>query len=145
VRVILADDHPVVLSGLKGLLSLCPGLEVIASVANGADALKSLRDLEPDVAVLDINMPQLTGIEVLEAIETEGLSTRVVLLSASATDVQITRAVKKGAWGIMLKDTAADTLIECMEAVSKGERWLPTDLIERAFQRELERRTEHHA
>jgi two-component system, NarL family, nitrate/nitrite response regulator NarL len=140
LRVVLADDHQVVLSGLKALLGLRPGTEVVAAVRNGAEAWTALQQLEPDIAVLDINMPELTGVEVLEKVEAEGLSTRVILLAASPSDAQITTAVGRGAWGIMLKDdSASDTLLQCLEGVLAGERWLPSELVDRAFVREAER------
>jgi DNA-binding NarL/FixJ family response regulator len=139
VRVVLADDHPIILSGLNGLLRERRNLEIVASVTNGHDALTCVRELEPELAVLDINMPELSGLDVLESIEAEGLSTRVIILTASATDAHITTAVSRGAWGIVLKDHAADTLLQCVDKISAGERWLPTELVDPALSREAER------
>ena len=136
MRVLLADDHPIVLSGLEALLGRRSGLQLVGLARNGADALNDVQRLQPDIAVLDINMPKLTGLQVLDLIEAEGLSTRVILLTASATDAQIMGAVSKGVWGIMLKDNAAETLIECIEKVSSGERWLPPELVGPAFERQ---------
>ena len=138
--VLIADDHPIVLSGLEGLLRAAGCFDVVAAYANGGEALHGLRELEPQLAVLDIRMPQLTGVEILERIESEGLRTRVVLLTASATDEQIARAVTHGAWGIMLKDAAADALVDCLGRVSAGERWLPSELVSPALMREAGRR-----
>jgi len=140
LRILLADDHPVVLSGLQALLSRIPGLEVINSQSDGTGALKAIRRLEPDVAVLDISMPGLTGIEVLEAAEKEGSRTRIVFLTASATDENITEAVRGGAWAIMLKDSAPEDLARCIKAVAAGERWLAPELVAPALRREAERR-----
>jgi DNA-binding NarL/FixJ family response regulator len=142
LRVVLADDHPIVLSGLKTLLGLRPGTEIVAQANNGASALDSIRTTEPDLAVLDINMPEMTGVDVLEAIEGDGLATRVILLTASASDAHIERAVNFGAWGIMLKDTAAEDLLDCIEKVIGGERWLPADLIGPAVARATQRRSD---
>src|SRR5215210_806632 len=137
--VIVADDHPIVRDAIQGLLSRGE-FTVLASFSNGVDALKGLRELEPDLAVLDLCMPGLTGIGVLKAVEHEGLKTRVILVTASATDEQIVQSVVHGVWGIMLKDAAADDLIDCLRKVSKGERCLPPDLVSSAVANEGERR-----
>jgi DNA-binding NarL/FixJ family response regulator len=84
-------------------------------------------------------MPGMTGLEVLEALEDEGLRTRVVLLTASATDSQIASAVGRGAWGIMLKESAGDDLLGCLRGVLAGERYLPPELVSPALAREAER------
>lgn len=140
LRVVLADDHPIVLGGLRALLQPHPGVEIIAAVQDGGTALEAIRAHEPDVAVLDIKMPKLTGLDVLEAIEADGLSTRVILLTGSASDEQIVTAVERGAWGLLLKENAIGTLIECLEAVSSGQRWLPEELVAPAVRRATERR-----
>ena len=142
LRVVIADDHPIVLSGLKALLGLRPGTEIVGSAGDGATALETILTAEPDLAILDINMPALSGVDVLERVEGEGLSTRVILLTASASDAHIERAVSYGAWGIMLKDSAADDLLVCIDKVIAGERWLPPDLIGPAIARETQRRSE---
>src|SRR3954465_10674057 len=84
MRVVLADDHPIVLGGLRALLQPEPGLEIVAAVPDGATARAMIKAHEPDLAVLDINMPQRNGFGVLEALEAGGLATRVVLLTGSA-------------------------------------------------------------
>jgi DNA-binding NarL/FixJ family response regulator len=114
----------------------------VAQASNGASALESIRTTAPDLAVLDINMPEMTGVDVLEAIEGDGLATRVILLTASASDAHIERAVNFGAWGIILKDTAAEDLLDCIEKVIGGERWLPDDLIGPAVARATQRRSD---
>jgi DNA-binding NarL/FixJ family response regulator len=144
LSVVVADDHPIVLSGLRGLLSAIARFEVIAAYSNGDDALQGLRELEPQLAVIDIRMPQLTGVEILERIAGDGLRTRVVLLTASPTDDQIVQAVTHGAWGIMLKDAAADELVDCLERVVVGERWLPSELVSPALSREAGRCKDVH-
>src|SRR5215204_757628 len=137
--VVLADDHPIVLDALQALLRPERRFSVVATYANGQDALAGLRELEPQLAVLDINMPEPNGLQVLAAIEEEGLRTRVILLTGSASDGQIVKAVSHGAWGILLKDVAASTLLECLDKVAQGERWLPAALVSSAALREAER------
>ena len=140
MRVVRADDHPIVLGGLRALLQAEPGVEIVAAAPDGASALAMIRAHEPSIAVLDINMPQLTGLDVLEALEAEGLSTRVVLLTGSASDEQIATAVERGAWGLLLKESALGTLITCLQAVASGQRWLPEEVVAPAGRRAAERR-----
>src|SRR3954470_9160373 len=140
MRVLLADDHPIVLGGLQALLRSEPGAEVVAAAPDGAIALELIRAHEPPMAVLDINMPRLSGLDVLEALEQDDLATRVVLLTGTASDEQIATAVERGAWGLLLKEHALDTLIQCLETVAAGQRWLPGELVASAVQRAAERR-----
>jgi DNA-binding NarL/FixJ family response regulator len=140
MRVILADDFPIVLSGLEALLHTQPEVEIVAAVQDGATALAAIRAHEPHIAVVDINMPQLTGLEVLEALEADGLATRVVLLTGYVSDEQIATAVERGAWGLLLKEHALDTLLECLRTVAAGRRWLPEELVTPAVRRAAERR-----
>src|SRR3954447_25864754 len=86
MRVMLADDHPIVLGGLRALLQAEAGVEIVAAALDGATALEMIRAHEPKIAVLDIYMPQLTGLDVLDAIERDGLATRVVVLAGSVSD-----------------------------------------------------------
>jgi DNA-binding NarL/FixJ family response regulator len=138
--VVLADDHPIVLSGLRALLQAEAGVEIVATAPDGATALEAIRAHEPNIAVLDIIMPQLTGLEVLDAVETNGLTTRVILLTSSATDEQIATAVERGAWGLLLKEHALDILMACFKTVAAGQRWLPEELVAPAVRRAAERR-----
>src|SRR4051812_6353499 len=85
-------------------------------------------------------MPQLTGLDVLEAIEGDGVATRAVLLTGTASDEQIATGVERGAWGLLLKEHALDTLIACLRAVASGQRWLPEELVAPAVRRTTERR-----
>src|SRR3954452_1829339 len=140
MRVVLADDHPIVLSGLRALLLAEQGVEIVAAALDGATALEMIRAHQPEIAVLDIYMPRLTGLEVLETLEADGLATRVVLLTRSASDEQIAPAVERGAWGLLLKESAPGTLMECLKTVAAGQRWLPEELVAPAIRRAAERR-----
>jgi len=140
LRVVLADHHPIVLSGLQALLQTQPEVDIIAAVPDGATALAMIRAYEPDIAVLDISMRKLTGLGVLDAIAADGLSTRVIFFTASALDEQIVYAVERGAWGLLLKESAAGALLDCFNTVSSGQRWLPQELVAPAVRRTTERR-----
>ena len=141
-RIVLADDHPIVLSGLTSLIETDPDYDLVATCSNGVDALEAVRELQPDLAVLDISMPGLTGLEVLARLQAEKNDSRVIFLTASASDEDITAAVSQGAWGVLLKEVAADQLLECLSAVASGSRWLPAQLVDGALQREAARRSE---
>jgi len=141
-RLVLADDHPVVLSGLKSLIESNPRFEVLAGCVDGIAALEAIRDLKPELAVLDISMPGLTGLDVLEHIKSEMLPTRVLFLTASANDDHIASAVALGASGLLLKEAAADQLLEALGTVASGSRWLPPEVVGAAIQREVVRRSE---
>ena len=143
-RIVLADDHPIVLSGLTSLIETDPDYDLVATCSNRVDALEAVRELQPDLAVLDISMPGLTGLEVLARLQAEKNDSRVIFLTASASDEDITAAVSQGAWGVLLKEVAADQLLECLSAVASGSRWLPAQLVDGALQREAARRSEAH-
>jgi two-component system nitrate/nitrite response regulator NarL len=136
----LADDHPVVLNGLKSLIQTTSAFEIVAECSDGVSALRAIQSLQPDLALLDIAMPGLTGVEVLAAVDEYKLKTRIIFLTASADDSQIVEAVRRGAYGLVLKEAAADALLECMQAAMAGRRWLPPELVKPAMKREEERR-----
>jgi DNA-binding NarL/FixJ family response regulator len=135
----VADDHPVVLHGLGSLLAAQSDLLVVASCADGEAAVQAVQRYEPDVAVLDIAMPRLDGLDALAMIVARH-ATKVILLSATATDEQVLIAIARGAKGIMLKETAVDDLINCVREVAAGGLWLPPALVEAALERETGRR-----
>ncbi len=141
ITIVLADDHPIVLRGLKALLETEIDLSVIAACANGIDALESIREFRPDIAVIDVTMPGLTGIQVVEAMRKEKLRTRVLLLTASLTDASVFDAVAAGVCGIILKEAAPEILVDSLRAVRNGKQLLPSDLISPAIARETERRS----
>lgn len=142
LRVVVADDHPIFLDGLTNLIQASPMFNIVARCNDGATALQAIRDNKPELAVLDISMPHLTGLEVLDALRSENLDVRVVFLTASASDEQLLGAIEKGASGVLLKDTVATTLLECLMTVSSGGTWqLPQSLGE-AAERGTRRRKE---
>ena len=134
-KIVVADDHPIVLDGLGFLLSKREEFIVAASCLNGSSALTEIRRIDPDLAVLDVNMPDLSGIQVLQNIEAEGIRTRVVLLTASLTDAQAMRAVDLGVWGMVLKESAAYDLIRCLQNVVSGKRQIPDFLLNPSLER----------
>ena len=135
VSIVVADDHPVVLHGLVTLLGDDTRFKIVASCKNGSEAIVAIRQFVPDIALLDIRMPRPNGLEILKFVANERLRTRVIFLAASPSDEEIVAATAGGASGIMLKESAPDALISCLQAVAAGQTWLPSDLLEGALER----------
>ena len=138
VSIIVADDHPVVLRGLVTLLNEDKTFKIVASCTNGSEAIDAIRSLKPDIALLDLIMPDLHGLQVLKAAGSENLTTRIIFLAASPSDKEIVDATAGGAYGIILKKSAPDSLISCLHAVAAGQKWLPATLVDGALARTLE-------
>lgn len=123
VRVVLADDHTLVRSGIRRILEAQAGLEVVAEAADGAEALALVQQLAPDVLVLDLNMPGTDGIDVLRAVKGGARPPRVVVLTMHAGREYVARAMKGGADAYLLKDSAVQDLVAAIEAVVDGRRF----------------------
>jgi NarL family two-component system response regulator LiaR len=121
IRVVIADDHQVVREGLAFLLSAEPGIEVAGQAADGAAALRAIRELVPDVVLLDLFMPGLDGMGVLDAIRAEGLTARVLVLTSSQDGDHLVAAVKAGALSFLPKTAGVDQVIESVRAAARGE------------------------
>ncbi|WP_026617451.1 response regulator [Ensifer aridi] len=130
--VILADDHPLLLGGLQQSLLATPDINVVGVAANGEDALALIHHLKPDIAVLDVAMPQMSGLDVLRASKDQRLRLKVILLTATISGAQIADAISRGAWGILLKEYAPEALLDCLRHVASGEKWLPAELVAKA-------------
>jgi len=120
LRVLLADDHIVMRSGLRALLERQPDMEVVGETENGRETAALAASLRPDVVVMDVGMPVLNGIEATQTIVTQCSSTAVVVLSMHADESYVMRALKAGARGYLLKDSAAEDLIGAIQAVAQG-------------------------
>lgn len=142
IRLVLADDHPIVLDGLEQIFRLDPECEVVARCRDGHETLKALRLHRPDVLVLDVRMPGLDGIAVLEAMKAEGLPARVVLLTAALEDEQLVAALRLGVGGVVLKEMAPQLLVEAVKEIHAGGRWLDKGSVQRALDRLLLREAE---
>jgi DNA-binding NarL/FixJ family response regulator len=123
IRILLADDHTVVRKGLRLLLDSQPEFEVVAEAANGREAVALAEEQRPDVAVLDIAMPLLNGAEAARQITAKLPSVAVVVLSMHSDEAYVLKALKAGARGYLLKDSADHDLIEAVKAVSQGKSY----------------------
>ncbi|GEL96238.1 response regulator [Cellulomonas composti] len=134
IRVLLADDHPVVRSGLGGLLAVEPDLEVVGEAADGEQAVALAHALHPDVVLMDLRMPRLDGAAATARIVTEVPGTRVLVLTTYETDTDILRAVEAGATGYLLKDTPRAELVAGVRAAARGEAALSPSVARRLVQ-----------
>jgi DNA-binding NarL/FixJ family response regulator len=120
LRILLADDHIVMRTGLRALLERQPNLEVVGESENGRETVELVASLGPDVVVMDVAMPVLNGIEATKTIVNQRPATAVVILSMHADESYVMRALKAGARGYLLKDSAAADLISAIQAVSQN-------------------------
>jgi two-component system, NarL family, nitrate/nitrite response regulator NarL len=139
LSIVVADDHPVVLRGIVEVLQSSRNMKVVATCSHGTAAMEAIRTIAPDVAVLDIAMPGVNGVEVLTHIATTGGETKVVFLTATVPDKQILAAMSRGAKAIMFKDAAPEDLVECVRKVASGGTWFPSELVDAALERETGR------
>ena len=139
IRIVLTDDHPIVLDGLQRLFQTQPDFKVVAACNDGDSALEALTKFEVDVLVLDQRMPGKTGLDVLRIVGERRLAVRTVLLTAALRDDEVVEAVRLGASGVILKEASPDTLLECVRRVYKGEQWIDHETLSRAFGHVLQR------
>src|SRR5579884_366730 len=124
VRIVIADDHPIVRDGLKKLLLLEDDFEVVGEAGDGREVLDKVQELDPDVLLLDLRMPNLDGLSALQALQQNNKRTRVIVLTASEDKNEFVQAMKLGCSGIVLKQTAPDLIVKSIRKVHAGEIWL---------------------
>jgi two-component system nitrate/nitrite response regulator NarL len=124
-RVVIADRHPVVLQGLTNVLRAESGFKVVACCSDGTDCIEAIRSLVPDIVILDISLPGLTGLEILTIANSESLSTRLVFFTASVEDRELVISAAAGAYGVILKDVELEILVQALRQVADGQRLLP--------------------
>ena len=120
IRILIADDHSVVRIGLSTLLSYQKDLSVVGEAENGAKAVAAVRELKPDVVIMDLVMPELTGVEATRAIRTDSPGTKVLILTSFGSSADAANAVAAGASGVIMKDSANQELIAAIRTVAAG-------------------------
>jgi DNA-binding NarL/FixJ family response regulator len=122
------DDHPLLREGIAAIINNQPDMTLVASVATGADGIKSFNDLLPDVTLVDLRLPDLSGIEVIIAIRAQNPGARLIVLTTFEGDVEIQRALKAGASGYLLKNMPSKQIVDTVRAVHAGKRVIPPQI-----------------
>jgi len=139
MRVVVVDDHPIVLEGLERLFRLEGDIHLVARCVNAREALEALRTCRPDILILDVRLPDRNGLDVLETMRREEIATRTVLLTGALGEDELLQALQLGVRGVVLKEAAPEVLVRCLRKVHAGERWLDNDFLGRALESVLSR------
>jgi two-component system nitrate/nitrite response regulator NarL len=134
--VMIADRHPVVLQGLKSVLGANSGFEVVACCSDGTSCMEAIRSSVPDIAILDISMPGLTGLEILAIANAENLPTRLVFFTASVEGRELIMSTAAGAYGVVMKDAPPEILVQSLRRVADGHKLLPLPSSDQAVSRD---------
>jgi two-component system response regulator NreC len=134
ISILLADDHPIVRHGLRALLEAEPDCRVVGEVDDGLEAVKQVERLQPDVLVLDLMMPSLTGLEVTRQTRQRSPRTRVIILSMYSNEAYVLEALRNGANGYVLKKSSPNELVQAIHEVVAGRSFLSKSLSERAIE-----------
>jgi len=129
IRILIADDHSIFRDGLRKLLEAEGGFTVVGEATNGSEALDLVNELQPDVLLLDISMPRLTGLEVLRRLSKQTAPLRTILLTASVEKSEIIEALLLGAHGVVPKQSASRMLFKSIRTVMAGEFWVSRDMV----------------
>jgi DNA-binding NarL/FixJ family response regulator len=124
IRILVADDHAIFRDGLRKLLEGADDVQIVGEASNGLECTKMLAKLKPDILLLDLRMPEKDGLGVLEEVNFDNLPTRVIVLTAAEDDRDVVRAMRLGARGVVLKQSASDLLHKSIRKVHEGEIWL---------------------
>lgn len=129
--VLIADDHPIMLSGIESLIASAQ-YQVVGRIADGAEVLPAIDALQPAIVLLDVSMPGMTGTEILGRLREQDSPVKIILLTAQLDDDALLEAMRLGADGIVLKNGGERSLVDCLDKVAAGGRWIPQDLLIRA-------------
>jgi DNA-binding NarL/FixJ family response regulator len=128
IKILIADDHPIVSQGLVAILNDQPDMQIVAQVMNGRQAIEQFRILQPDVTLLDLRMPEVGGVEAITTIRSEFPDAAIIMFSIYETDEDIYQGLRAGAKAYLLKDTPCQEILEVIRAVRDGERYVPAEI-----------------
>lgn len=135
IRILIVEDHNVVRQGLAALIGTVKDMQVVAQASNGAEGVQLFREHHPDVTLMDLRLPQMSGVEAITAIRKEQPQARVIVLTTFDGDEDIYRALQAGAKGYLLKDMFGDELMDAIRAVHAGKTRIPAEIAERLAER----------
>ena len=135
IRIMIVEDHHVVRQGLAALVGTVPDMKVVAQAPDGAQAVTMFREHRPDVTLMDLRLPQMTGVQAITAIRKEHPQARIIVLTTFDGDEDIYRALQAGARGYLLKDMFGDELMDAIRAVHAGKTRIPAEIAERLAER----------
>lgn len=128
IRVLVADDHPMLREGLAAVLGHCPDVALVAEAGDGAQAVEKYREHRPDVTLMDLQMPVMNGIDAIAAIRAQDPLARIIVLTTYKGDVQVLRALKAGAAGYLLKSMLRNELLDTIRKVHAGQQHIPPEI-----------------
>jgi two-component system NarL family response regulator len=135
IRIMIVDDHPIVRQGFAGMIATEPSLQVVAEAGNGAQAIEEFRKHRPDITLMDLRMPGMSGVQAITEIRKEFPNSRIIVLTTYDGDEDIYRALQAGALGYLLKDMYCDQILEAINTVHSGRRSIPSQIADRLAER----------
>lgn len=134
IRVLCVDDHPLLREGITAIINKQPDMQVVAAAGNGSEAISMFREHRPDVTLLDLRLPDMSGVDVLISIRAEFREARVVMFTTADGDVEIQRSLNAGARGYLLKNSAPGDLLETIRQVHSGHKRVPPEVAAQLFE-----------
>jgi DNA-binding NarL/FixJ family response regulator len=128
IKLLIADDHAVVRSGIRNLLEDEPNIEIVGEAADGAAAIEQIKTLKPNLLLLDLTMPKMTGFEVAKIVSEKFETTKIVVFSMHNDQEYMVKAVENGAMGYLLKDTGKEEILHALERVHGGQKYFPSNV-----------------
>jgi DNA-binding NarL/FixJ family response regulator len=141
ITIIIVDDHPVMRSGLRHIIEADPACKIIGEAGNGEDALAMIEEKKPDVALLDITMPRMSGLQVAKIVQERGLSTKLAILTMNADELIFNEAMDLGVLGYVLKENAASEILNSIKTVAEGKYYISPSISGILVKRSQKRQT----
>lgn len=128
IRILIVDDHPMLREGVAAVLQTQADMELVGEASNGAEAIETFNRLRPDVTLMDLQMPDMTGIDAIKAIRLKYSEARILILTTYSGDINAVRALRAGAYGYLLKSTLRRDLLDAIRSVHSGKKRIPSDI-----------------
>lgn len=132
IKILIADDHSIMRMGLSTLITCKKDMELVGEADNGKTAVEKIRELKPDVVIMDLMMPELGGADATKIVSEEMPDIKVIILTSFGTSADLSQAIANGASGVIMKDSATDDLIMAIRTVANGDTFIPPELLRMA-------------